>query len=164
MSNIINDASIKNPIVTSMREQLEHRALWLWYMCDEAEKHGLKYEDIGCSALKRCGLLQGAGLVEKCGTKSLTGLKRVLFTKPAQWAYEIEVLNVTDDEMNLHFHYCPLVKAWQNAGCTDEEISRLCSIAMCNNKAIAESYGCEFVPGKTIASGSDICEINFIRK
>ena len=35
-----------------------------------------------------------------------------------------------DDSLYLDFHYCPLVKAWQKAGCTDEEIARLCDIAM----------------------------------
>ena len=34
------------------------------------------------------------------------------------------------DTLYLDFHYCPLVKAWQKAGCTDEEIARLCDIAM----------------------------------
>ena len=26
----------------------------------------------------------------------------------------------TDDTLYLDFHYCPLVKAWQKAGCSDE--------------------------------------------
>ena len=34
----------------------------------------------------------------------------------------------SDDTLYLDFHYCPLVKAWQKAGCTDEEIARLCDI------------------------------------
>ena len=37
----------------------------------------------------------------------------------------MDVLKSTDDELNIDFHYCPLVKAWQKAGCTDEEIACL---------------------------------------
>ena len=36
--------------------------------------------------------------------------------------------DAADGTLYLDFHYCPLVKAWQKAGCTDEEIARLCDI------------------------------------
>ena len=45
MSRIINEAKVKNPLIVGIREQLEHRALWMYLLCDEAEKHGLKAED-----------------------------------------------------------------------------------------------------------------------
>ena len=53
----------------------------------------------------------------------------------------MDVLKSTDDELNIDFHYCPLVKAWQKAGCTDEEIATLCDIAMCGDHGIGEAYG-----------------------
>ena len=65
MSKVKNEATIKNPIVKAVREQLEHRALWLYLLCDEAGKRGLSWEDFGSAAVKRCGLYQGAGLVKK---------------------------------------------------------------------------------------------------
>ena len=74
--------------------------------------------------------------VKKGNTDSLKGLKKVLFTKPAQLVFEMDVLKSTDDELNIDFHYCPLVKAWQKAGCTDEEIACLCDIAMCGDHGI----------------------------
>ena len=40
MSNIRNEPRITNPIVVKIREQLEHRALWMYLLCDEAAKHG----------------------------------------------------------------------------------------------------------------------------
>jgi len=81
--------------------------------------------------VKRCGLYQGAGLVKKGGTQSLKGLRKTLFTKPAQWMFEMDVKECTDDLLAIDFHYCPLVKAWQKQGCSDEEIALLCDIAMC---------------------------------
>ena len=51
MSKVKNEATIKNPIVKAVREQLEHRALWLYLLCDEAGKRGLSWEDFGSAAV-----------------------------------------------------------------------------------------------------------------
>lgn len=61
--------------------------------------------------------------VKKAGTKSLKGLKKTLFTKASRWVFEMDVVESADDKLFLDFHYCPLVKAWQKAGCTDAEIA-----------------------------------------
>lgn len=164
VSEIKNEARIKNPIVKAVREQLEHRALWLYLLCDEAGKRGLDWRDFGEAATKRCGLYQGGGLVNKGHTQSLKGLRSTLFTKPAQWMFEMKIKESTDDKLSIDFHYCPLVKAWQKQGCTEEEIELLCDIAMCGDRGIAESYGCVLELPKTIARGDDVCEIRFKRK
>ena len=78
-------------------------------LCDEAKKRGLDPRDFGSAAVKRCGLMQGKGLVEKGKTDSLIGLRKTLFTKAAQWVFEMDIKNSTDDELEIHFHYCPLV-------------------------------------------------------
>lgn len=44
MSKIVNEAKIKNKIIVKVREQLEHRAFWLYLLTDEAEKRGLDAE------------------------------------------------------------------------------------------------------------------------
>ena len=91
--------------------------------------------------MKRCGLFQGAELVAKGGgTNSLKSLKKCLFGKPAQMVFEMDVKDVQDDRFELEFHYCPLVKAWQKLGCTDEEISNLCDSAMCGDRGIGSSH------------------------
>ena len=129
MSKVKNEAKIKNPLIVAVREQLEHRATWLFLLCDEAGKRGLDWTDFGSAAVSRCGLSQGANLVKKGGTKSLKGLRKTLFTIPAQMVFEMKIIESTDDKLSIDFHYCPLVKAWQKAGCTDEEIATLCDIA-----------------------------------
>ena len=164
MSKVVNEAKIKNPLIVAVREQLEHRATWLYLLCDEASKRGLDPKDFGTAAVKRCGLMQGKGLVEKGKTDSLIGLRKTLFTKPAQWVFEMDIKNSTDDELEIHFHYCPLVKAWQKAGCSDEEIAMLCDIAMCGDRGIGERYGAELDLPKTIANGDDICHLRYHKK
>lgn len=164
MSKIKNKPKHKNRLLQSIREQLEHRALWLYLLCDEAQKKGLRWEDFGCDAIKRCGCYQGTNLVKKGDTNSLKGLKKTLFSKPAQLVFEMKIVESTDNNLSIDFHYCPLVKSWQMQGCSDEEIVRLCDIAMCGDRGIAESYGCVLDLPKTIANGDDICEIRFKRK
>ena len=107
-------------------------------------------------AVSRCGHIQGKRLVKKGRTKSLKGLKKTLFTKPAQWVFEMDVLESTEDKLSLDFHYCPLVKAWQKAGCSDEQIARLCDIAMCGDHGIGRMYdSCSDLP-KCIAKGDEV--------
>ena len=163
--SIKNNAKIKNPLVRSIRELLEHRALWMYLLCDEAKKKGLPPEEYAPEAIKLCGIYQGAELRKKAGGgDSLKGLKKTLFSKFAQWVFEMDIKRCTDDNLDIDFHYCPLVKAWQKQGCSDEEIELLCDHAMCGDRGIAESFGCTLQLHKTIAKGDEICEIRFVRR
>jgi len=164
MSAITNEARIKNPLIKAIREQLEHRALWMYLLCDEVRKKGLMPEEYAPQAIRRCGLYQGKNLVEKGGTTSLLGLKKTLFSKPAQWVFEMKIKKSTPDALHRDFHYCPLVKAWQKQGCSDEEIEAMCDFAMCGDAGIAESFGGELSLDKTIARGDSLCEIRFDKK
>ena len=110
-SKIRNYPKIKNALVRAVREQLEHRALWMYLLCDEARKKGLPPEEYVPEAIRRCGIYQGGELVKKGGTTSLKGLKKHLFTKPAQWIFEMDFLKSTDDELHIDFHYYPLIAA-----------------------------------------------------
>ena len=148
-------------MIVAVREQLEHRAYWLYLLSDEAGKRGLDWWDFGSAAIKRYGLTHGANHIKKGGTDSLVGLRKTLFTKPAQMVFEMKILESTDDKLSIDFHYCPLVKAWQKAGCTDEEIAMLCDIAMCGDHGIGEAYGAVLDLPKCIAKGDDICSLRY---
>ena len=162
--SIKNEPKIKNPIIKAIREQLEHRALWMYLLTDEARKKGLSANEYAPDAIRRCGLYQGGELRKKAGGgSSLKGLKKTLFSKIAQWVFEMDIRECDDDHLSIDFHYCPLVKAWQKQGCTDEEICRLCDHAMCGDRGIAESFDAVLDLPKTIGRGDDICEIRFRR-
>ena len=163
MSKIKNEAKNQFPLVTAVRGQLEQRAAWLYLLCDEGRKRGLDPRDFGSAAIKRCGLSQGAGVVKKGGTPSLIGLRKTLFSKAAQLVFEMDIKRCGDDHLDIDFHYCPLVKAWQKAGCTDEQIAKLCDIAMCGDRGIGESYGCTLDLPKAIARGDEICALRYHR-
>lgn len=161
MNSIINEPKYKNKLLQAIREQLEHRALWLYLLCDEAKKQGLDPKEFASDAIKRCGLYQGNLLVKKGNTNSLKGLKKTLFTKPAQFVFEMDVLKSNDDELFIDFHYCPLVKAWQKIGCNDQEIAMLCDIAMCGDHGIGTCYDSVLDLPKCIAKGDAICSLRY---
>lgn len=163
MKRIKNYPKHNNKLITAIRGLLEHRALWLYLLLDEAEKRGIHTEEFAKSAIMRCGCFQGDLLSAKAGTKSLKGLKKALFTLPARLVFEMKILACTDDRLNIDFYYCPLVAAWQAQGATDEQIARLCDISMQGDRGIARSFGSELELGQTIARGYDKCEIRFKR-
>ena len=163
-SRIKNEPRIKNGVIRAVRGQLEQRAAWLYLLCDEAAKRGLSAGEFAPAAIRRCGLGQGKELVRKGRTRSLKGLRKTLFTKPAQWVFEMKILRCTDHVLEIQFHYCPLVKAWQKAGCSDKQISELCDIAMCGDRGIGEAYGCRLDLKKTIAAGDEVCHLRYYRK
>ena len=160
-SNIKNQCKIKNPLIQAIRGQLEQRAIWLYLLTDEAAKRGLTVTTFASDAIRRCGLAQGKELVAKGNTTSLKGLKKTLFGKGAQWIFEMDIKESTDDKLSIDFHYCPLVKGWQKMGCTDEEIATLCDTAMCGDHGIGECYGAVLDLPKCIAKGDDICALRY---
>lgn len=162
--SVKNEAKIKNPLIVAIREQLEHRALWMYLLCDEAKKKGYDPDTFAPDAIKRCGLYQGGNLVKKGGTTSLKGLKKTLFSKFAQWVFEMDIKRCDDDHLDIDFHYCPLVKAWQKQGCSDAELCKLCDWAMCGDRGIGQSYGVELDLPKTIARGDEVCQIRYVRR
>ena len=163
MSNIKNVPRRDNFLLKAVRGTLEHRATWLYLLLKEAEKKGVPWEDIGLPAIKECGHLHGKELIEAGGTRSLKGLKKTLFTLPARIVFDMKILESTDTRLAIDFRYCPLVAAWQKLGCSDEEIGRLCDIAMAGDRGIAESYGGTLSLGETIAHGARKCEIRFVK-
>jgi hypothetical protein len=164
LSKIINKAKNRNPLIKVFREMLEHRALWMYLLCDEARKKGLPPESFAPEAIRRCGLYHGKNLIKNGNTNSLKDLKKKLFKKRTQWIFEMKIKKSTDDSFHVDFHYCPLINAWQKQGCSDEEIGKLCDFAMYGDRGIAEIFNSELYLPKTLAKGDNVCEIRFERK
>ncbi len=161
MSKISNVPKKTNFLITAIRGLLEHRATWLYLILKEVGKKGIEWEEVGFPAVRACGQMHGQDLVDLSGTSSLRGLKKKLFTKPAQMIFNMKILKSTDNELSIDFGFCPLVAAWQKLGCNDEEIARLCDIAMEGDRGIAESFGARLDLGETIANGHKHCQLRF---
>ena len=73
----------------------------------------------------------------------------------------MKILKATDNALWIDFGYCPLVAAWQKCGCNDEQVARLCDIAMECDRGIAKSFGGRLELGDTIANGHKTCQLRF---
>jgi hypothetical protein len=175
--SITNVAKKNGFFVRNLRNFFEHRALWMYFLCDEARKAGAKPEKFAPAAIRRCGLFHGGraitGIDSRAAAENLQSarngescklLKKKLFPRAGQMIFEMEILRLTDNNFDVDFHYCPLVAAWKKQGCSDEECDKMCDWAMEGDRGIAEAFGCELDLEKTIAKGDGICQIRFRRK
>jgi hypothetical protein len=165
---VINKPKRRSFFIQQIRKFFEHRALWLYLLCDEARKKGIDPASFAPEAVRRCGLIHGARAlagepVSSGGKPSLKTLKKKLFGLPGRLVFEMRFRRLAEDNFDVDFHYCPLVSAWEKEGCSIEEMKRLCDFAMWGDRGIAESFGCALDLQKTIAAGDGLCEIRFRR-
>jgi hypothetical protein len=155
---ITNNASDRGQHIKDLRDAIEHRATWFYFLVEEAQKRGLDY-DFARDAIKGCGCFHGKS--KYTPTDDLKAFAPEFVTDNVKNIFEMDV-DVTDKEMNIEFHYCPLVAAWKKLTDDEEKINMLCDIAMDGDRGIASQFDAfEFNLGKTIAKGDGICEVCF---
>ncbi|MDO4488353.1 MAG: L-2-amino-thiazoline-4-carboxylic acid hydrolase [Eubacteriales bacterium] len=162
MSNIKNDPICKEAYVQKVRSAMQHRAQWLYLILDEAKKRGGDWEEVAREATSRCGCFQGAGLNEDWADHdSLKSFADVFADEDFMKYFDMEIVESTEDHLRIKFHHCPLVAGWQAIGCSDEEIAKLCDIAMDGDRNIANACNLNFTLGETIAEGGSCCDLTF---
>ncbi len=164
MSKVKNTPVNTDPIIQNYRSMIGHRALWMYLMLKEAKEAGLS-DEFTEKAIYRCGLIHGEATAKPAATQSLKNLQKESFKEEiGQKVFEMEIKECTDDYFAVDFHYCPLVAEWIKQGASDEELPRLCELAMMGDRGIAEAYGCDLELPQTIAEGAPTCQIRFVRK
>ncbi|MEJ2039579.1 MAG: L-2-amino-thiazoline-4-carboxylic acid hydrolase, partial [Desulfosarcinaceae bacterium] len=68
-------------------------------------------------------------------------------------------IEIHDDHAVQQMKFCPLVEAWREMGCTPEEITLFCDIAMEGDRGRAAGHGVEMDLSKTIAKGDGCCRL-----
>lgn len=155
---IKNNATDRGQHIEDLRNAIEHRATWMYYLVEEAQKRGLDLE-FARDAIKNCGCFHGK--TKYTATDDLKKFAPEFITDNVKNIFEMDT-EVTDEEFKIDFHYCPLVAAWRKLTDDEEKIATLCDIAMDGDRGISSQFDCfEFHLGKTIAKGDDICEVRF---
>ncbi|WP_313128199.1 L-2-amino-thiazoline-4-carboxylic acid hydrolase [Anaerocolumna sp.] len=155
---IKNEASDRGQHIKDLRDGIEHRATWFYYLIQEAKKRGLDY-DFARDAITACGCFHGNNKYTQ--TDDLAVFAPEFISENVKNIFEMDT-TLTEDEFNIEFHYCPLVAAWKKLTNDEEEIATLCDIAMDGDRGIASTFpNFEFNLGKTIAKGDNICEVCF---
>lgn len=158
-SSLNSDETLKR-----YRAAVEHRATWMGLMCLEAEKAGADWEAIARRAVRETGGLHGGRIAGEMGTDtSMESFARAFIPEHVRQVFEMDILELSDGKLDIEFHYCPLVSAWQKLGMGEEMIATLCDIAMDGDRGIAGKTGLRFKLGRTIARGHHVCEVCFSR-
>ena len=165
MTKISNVPTITDDdIVTVNRNAIEHRATWMGLSYEAAKASGVDGEQILRSAVAQTGCLHGVSIKEKLREPvQLDEFANIFLTPLGIKTFEMEVKSKTKANLEIHFHYCPLVSGWLKAGIPVEDIPKLCDIAMDGDRNIAKTVGVGFSLGKTIATGNHSCEVNFFK-
>ncbi len=166
MPKITNEATIDEEIVVEVRNAIEHRATWMYFLMEEARKRGLDWDDFAREAIRQTGCIHGERFKALMQDEtSLEEFEQVFAVGTGRKVFEMEVLAEDEEKYYLDFHYCPLVKAWQKLGVSDEDIEQLCDIAMDGDRGIASQFPTvKFTLGETIAQGHPVCQIRFDKK
>jgi len=136
--------SIKNEAVQHdekteiLRNAIEHRATWMYFLLDEAEKDGLEWDGFGRRAIRRCGTFHGTTKFPK--TNSVKEFGEAFATDILKKTFDMEVVECSEERFAVDFHYCPLVNAWMKQTGDEEKVAHLCDIAMDGDRGIVDAY------------------------
>lgn len=165
---IDNKITIANdPVVNIQRGAIGHRATWtgLTYVKARDAGMGEAVEKIIREAVTDTGIAQGTEVKEKCpNPDDVSVFIDTFFSPTLKKTFEVEFKKISQDRVDLEFHHCPLLKAWQDLGFDDATCEKLCDIAMDGDRNIAKAMGYDFYLGDTIANGCKTCQISFFKK
>lgn len=142
--------------VEAMRNAFEFRATWMALLIEAAEKRGLDIS-FAREAITKCGCFHGVNKYKP--DQTLEQFAETFGTQDILDIFEM-VVDTTDECMTATFHYCPLVKAWEKLGISEEKIAELCDVAMDGDRGIVSmNPGLQFELGDTIGKGGDQCVV-----
>jgi hypothetical protein len=142
-------------VVKKIRAAIKDRALYLALLyrnfsqalpADQAEK-------LARQAIFEYGTLRGKNDSGKMTPETWIDSH---VSKGSAAVFESRVIRATD-QCEQQMTFCPLVEAWQELGCSKEEIDLLCDIAMEGDRGRATYHNIPLVITHRIAAGDPYC-------
>ncbi len=116
----------KDIVCNTVRDAMADRALYLLFIKRELEKSkAVDVDSILSRAVFAYGKYKGRGKVFASADEFLD----TICTPISQHVMDAKVLQKSEQRVVLREHYCPLYRAWKEAGCDQNEITGLCRIA-----------------------------------
>ncbi len=167
-----NKSKIVNVSKTQFAPALAYRAAQQTYTKrnymtkQEAAAQGIDLTPVTKEVQRKASIASAEEIVSRMEDKTDVGeYIAKMFKGPIGYeAYEVEVVESNHDKVDLEYHYCPLVQAWQSLGLPDEEIAALCDAAMVGDSIMAETAGFDLDIQKTIARGDCVCKLVYTQK
>ena len=147
-----------------LRAAHEHRGTWLYLLLDEVRKKGLDWDDFARKACYRCGCFHGEALFPR--TDDLKRIAAEAYPVETELkVFDGEVVESSDDRLELHLHHCPLVASWLKFTNDEEEIAHLCDIAMEGDRGIYGTFPqFNFEVGERLGYRDDFCRLIITKK
>lgn len=168
MSKIDNTPKVTdNEKSNIQRGAIGHRATWmaLTYLAGKDAGMAAEAEKFAREGIAKTGYKDGCSFLAKCSDgPNCAELKDIFLSDITRASFEIDFINCTEDRLDMEFHHCPLLKAWQDLGLDDETCALLCDVAMEGDRNIAKGMGLDFHLGDTLAEGKSTCQVSFFKK
>ena len=147
---------VNQELTDAIRSAIKDRALWFYLLLEEAKAQGANPDEVAKKAIFKYGQIKGARIGD-CQTprEFFDGI----VTKNSSLAFAMEEVSVAEDQGVYRFHACALCESWRELGCTQEEISRLCKLAMEGDFGLVSSYPLDLKFNSTIGDGAKYCEM-----
>lgn len=162
----MGEITIKNiPLVNDtlskeVRFENQKRGMVYYLMVKHATKAGLDKEAFARAAVHRIGVDNSKGFREFDFRDFIFNfMDSGLISQ-----FRPELMEMTDDEARVDFHYCPMLGGLMNMSEDTDEIGLLCDCAMETDRGLTEAIGLDFELGGTIATGNPTCELCFKRR
>lgn len=157
-----NTPSVTDEVTLALRGVTEKRASTIANMIDEARSKGLD-DGFARAAIYHYGAANGSDMAQSMqDSNNMLEFSQSFTSGLEAKVYEMELIKATEDEFQVHFHYCPYVNKWLQQNRTVDEMANLCDICMEGDKALATAFSdLEFELGNTIAKGGRVCEITY---
>ena len=143
--------------IKQVREAIKDRATWFVFMYKSFSKvlPPEEVERLAREAIYQFGTLKG----KKDGRKiSPDEWVEKHMTKGSGQVFQSEI-NKEKDFSEQRMTYCPLVEAWKELGCSDEEIDLFCDIAMEGDRGRADYHGIPWDIPKRLGKGDSFCQL-----
>lgn len=159
---IKNEAKINDTLSQEIRKANETRGMWYYEMVKAAGRYGLDEEEYARGAIRKLGNLYRQNYPD---TDSLSEFMGAFMNDQTIKQFHAELVSLTDEEAEVHFHYCPMCGAWTKLTDDEAEIAKICDCAMDVDRGVFDLYDhIGFRLGKAIGTGDDYCELHFVRK
>lgn len=162
-----DDIKENDKVIELQRGAIGHRAIWMGLTYVKAREAGWakEAEEYIRAAIAQTGIIQGNDIKDKCADpNNVECFADTFLTDTTVKTFAVEFAVKTADKIEMDFHHCPLLKAWQDAGFDAGTCEKLCDMAMDGDRNIAKAMGFDFKLTDTIADGCPTCKIAFSKK
>lgn len=159
---IKNTSVVYDVNVANNRKAIGHRATWMGLTYKEGVAAGVDAEGIARKAISETGRRDGEGIKAACqDVTDCRQFKEAFLNDLTKSTFQMEFPEVTENDLYIEFHYCPLLAAWQKLGFDNDTCAKLCDIAMDGDRNIAKAAGLKLELTDTIAKGCPTCKLHF---